>query len=66
MKLKEFEQLQELIKKYHELKNHIANVKSHLNDKDDKGNAMVFDLENVLLGLKNEIKALGVEIDNDK
>ena len=66
MKLKEFEQLQELIKKYHELKNYIANVKSHLNDKDDKGNAMVFDLENVLLGLKNEIKALGVEIDNDK
>ena len=66
MKLKEFEQLQELIKKYHELKNYIANVKSHSNDKDDKGNAMVFDLENVLLGLKNEIKALGVEIDNDK
>ena len=65
MKLKEFEQLQELIEKYRELKTAIANVKTYLNDRDDKGAEMLFCLETELLRLKSKIEGLGVEIDND-
>ena len=42
MKLKEFEEVQELIEKYHVLKTTIANVKTYLNDKDDKGNFCIY------------------------
>lgn len=86
MKLKEFEKVQKLIKKYRELKILISDVKSYLKKNEgtfriygitsvfnegfsltkEETNMVLSRLENELIGLKNEIKELGVEIENDK